>query len=59
MRIGHRGTHKQAYAVCITRTAAYACLLSGNFSEDCEDISLDDGPIFFSDLTQFLLGDFL
>jgi hypothetical protein len=45
-------------AVCITRNFEYAFWLLRDFSEQCEDINLDEGAKF-SDMTLFVLYDFL
>jgi hypothetical protein len=55
MRIGQKANDKFANAVCLTRTSAYTCLLSGNFSEDCKDISLEDGQNFFLSDSIFIM----
>ena len=46
-------------AVCTTRTFAYTCWQLSDFSEECEDVSLDDVPVFSPDLTLYLLRDFI
>jgi hypothetical protein len=34
-------------AACVTRNSAYACWLSRDFNDQCEDIRLDGGPVAF------------
>jgi hypothetical protein len=46
-RFGYNATDEYVTAVCITRTFAHACWLLRDFSDQCEDISLDDEPTFF------------
>lgn len=46
-RIGYNATEEEVSAVCITRTSVYACCLLRDISNQCKDISLDDGSIFF------------
>ena len=54
------------YALSLTRIGynaideeVNACSLLRDFSNQCEDIRLDDGSNFFPDVTLFLLRDFL
>ena len=42
-------------AVCITRNSTYACWPSRGFSDQCEDLRLDDGPVAFWSDTSFIM----
>jgi hypothetical protein len=57
-RTGHNSINEYVNAVCIMPNFAYACWLLRDFSDQCEDIRLDDGQIC-SCLSLFLLRDFL
>jgi hypothetical protein len=46
-------------AACIMRTLTYVCWLLLDFNEQYEDMRLDDGPLFFADMTLFLLRSFV
>jgi len=50
---------EQVNAGCTTRGFAQACWPLRGFSDQCQDIRLGDGEIFFSGLTLFLLHVFL
>jgi hypothetical protein len=59
MRIGYSVTDEQVNAVCIKWIFSYACWRLRDYSDQRGDISLDDRSNFSSDLTIFLLRDFL
>ena len=46
-RIGCNTIYEHVNAVCVTHTSSYSCWLLDDFSDWCEDISMDDGPDFF------------